>query len=198
MSETVNRITDIFAKHRRLVDTTLTAVLPELNNWVQRAMETWKRGGKLLTFGNGGSAADACHLVAELVGRLDGESPALSALALNTDPAVMTSLANDYGYKDIFYRQVMALGCKGDMVVAISTSGNSINCLRGVELANSMGIATVSLTGKGGGKVAKSSNISVIVPSKDTQRIQEMHGIIIHAFCDIIKSWAKRTFPGKT
>jgi D-sedoheptulose 7-phosphate isomerase len=181
----------IFSQHHEYLEATLPAVLPSLISWIEQAKETFSQGRKLLAFGNGGSAADACHLVSELVGRLSGESPALPAIALNTDPAVITSLANDFGYDMLFYRQLEALTEKGDMALAISTSGRSANCIRGLELANRLGAVTVALTGQDGGELAKTASLSIIVPGDDTQRIQEMHELVIHAFCHVIKDWAK-------
>jgi D-sedoheptulose 7-phosphate isomerase len=194
MPDIKGHIAEIFSEHRQYLDKTLPAVLAQLISWIEQAKETFSRGGKLLVFGNGGSAADACHLVSELVGRLSGESPALPAIALNTDPAVITSLSNDFGYDFLFHRQLEALTKKGDMVLAISTSGRSVNCIRGLELANSLGAVTVALSGQDGGELAKISSLSIIVPGENTQRLQEMHELVIHAFCDVIKEWGKSSF----
>jgi D-sedoheptulose 7-phosphate isomerase len=194
MPNTKGHIAGIFSEHRQYLDKTLPAVLAQLISWIEQAKETFSRGGKLLAFGNGGSATDACHLVSELVGRLSGESPALPAISLNTDPAVITSLSNDFGYDLLFHRQLEALTKKGDMVLAISTSGRSVNCIRGLELANKLGAVTVALSGHDGGELAKISSLAIVVPGENTQRLQEMHELVIHAFCDVIKEWGKISF----
>ncbi|MDT7043060.1 D-sedoheptulose 7-phosphate isomerase [Candidatus Nitronereus thalassa] len=144
-------------------------------------------GGKILLFGNGGSATDASHIAAEFVGRYDRDRTPLPALALGTDMAAITCIANDYEYADIFSRQIMALGRKGDIAIAISTSGNSPNVLKAVETAQGQGLTTVAWTGKGGGKLGNQVDYPFVVPSKVTARIQECHITLGHVLCEIVE-----------
>jgi D-sedoheptulose 7-phosphate isomerase len=143
-----------------------------------------KGGGKLIVFGNGGSAADSQHIVAELVGRFKKERRAIPAVALTTNTSTLTAIANDYGYDVSFSRQIEALAAKGDVVLAISTSGNAKNVLAAVRKAREMGLVTIGLTGGEGGELAKTADISVIVPSRVTARIQESHIMIGHIICE--------------
>jgi D-sedoheptulose 7-phosphate isomerase len=147
----------------------------------------YRRGGKLLLCGNGGSAADAQHIAGELVGRFLQERRALSAIALTTDTSVLTALANDYNVEKIFARQVEAHGVSGDALLAISTSGNSPNIVHAVEIARSRGIKTIALLGKGGGLLKKSCDVDIIIPSDNTQRIQEAHITIGHIICGLVE-----------
>jgi len=137
--------------------------------------------------GNGGSASDSQHLAGELVGRFVADRKPLKSIALNTDSAVMTCIVNDYGYEHIFSRQVEGLGVEGDVLVGISTSGNSRNILNAIETANNKGMFTIGLLGKGGGKASNLVKQSIIVPSKTTARVQEMHILIGHILCDLIE-----------
>jgi D-sedoheptulose 7-phosphate isomerase len=146
-----------------------------------------KAGRKLMVCGNGGSAADAQHLVAEFVSRLVEDRPALRAIALTTDSSILTAIGNDYGYEHVFERQVEALGISGDVLLSISTSGNSKNCVRALQLARKMGIHTVSYLGNGGGSMRELSDISVIIPSKVTMNIQESHLALEHIFCLLVE-----------
>jgi len=146
-----------------------------------------ERGGTIFWCGNGGSASDSQHLAGELVGRFVDERKPLKSIALTADSAVMTCIVNDYGYEHIFSRQIEALGVKGDVLVGISTSGNSENVIHAFEIAKQHGITTIGLLGKGGGKCASVSNQSIIVPSQSTARIQEMHILIGHILCDLIE-----------
>ena len=143
--------------------------------------------GKILLFGNGGSATDASHIAAEFVGRYDRDRVPLPALALSTDMATITCIANDYEYADIFARQISGLGRKGDIAIAISTSGNSLNVLKAVEVARNLGLTTVAWTGKGGGKLASSVDYSFVVPSNVTARIQECHITLGHVLCELVE-----------
>jgi len=146
-----------------------------------------KAGRKLMVCGNGGSAADAQHLVAEFVSRLVEDRPALRAVALTTDSSILTAIGNDYGYEHVFERQVEALGISGDVLLTISTSGNSKNCVQALQLARKMGIHTVSYLGNGGGSMRELSDISVIVPSNVTMNIQESHLALEHIFCLLVE-----------
>jgi D-sedoheptulose 7-phosphate isomerase len=149
--------------------------------------EAMKAGRKLMVCGNGGSAADAQHLVAEFVSRLTIDRPALRAIALTTDTSILTAIGNDYSYDNVFERQVEALGVAGDVLLAISTSGNSKNCVKALKLARTMGIHTVSYTGNGGGAMKALSDINVIVPSNVTMNIQESHLALEHIFCMVVE-----------
>jgi len=145
-------------------------------------------GGKVIVFGNGGSAADAQHMAAEFVGRYRAERMALAALALTTDSSALTAIGNDYGFEQVFSRQLEAMGKAGDVVLAISTSGNSPNVLRGVEVAKKLGMATIGLSGKAGGKLRGMADICMCVPSDSIPRIQEAHTLIIHILSGIVEN----------
>ncbi len=149
-------------------------------------------GGKLIAFGNGGSAADAQHIAAEFVGRYRVERKAFAAIALTTDSSALTAIGNDYGFEQIFSRQLEAVGKSGDVVLAISTSGNSPNVLRGVEVAIKLGMATIGLSGKTGGKLGGMVDICLCAPTESTPRIQEAHTLIIHILSGIVEG----TFVG--
>ena len=145
--------------------------------------------GKILSCGNGGSAGDAQHFSAELLNRFEIERPGLPAIALTTDSSTLTAIANDYQYEEIFYKQILALGNNQDVLLAISTSGNSANIIKAVHAAHDRDMTVISLTGKGGGKLAqllKDNDIEIRVPSDRTARIQEVHLLVIHCLCDII------------
>jgi phosphoheptose isomerase len=147
-----------------------------------------KSGGKLLLFGNGGSAADAQHVAAELVGRFQHDRAALSAIALTTDTSVLTSLGNDDSYERVFVRQIEALGRAGDVALGISTSGLSPNVISGLETAKAHGLRTIGLTGRDGGHVGKVVEIHVNVPAESTARVQEVHRTLLHAICEIVEN----------
>jgi phosphoheptose isomerase len=147
-----------------------------------------KRGGKLLMFGNGGSAADAQHVAAELVGRFQRERVALAAVALTTDTSVLTSIANDYAFDRIFARQVEALGRAGDVAFGISTSGASPNVVAALEAARALDIRTIALTGGDGGAVGRAAAIHINVPSRATARVQEVHRTLLHVICEIVEN----------
>lgn len=146
-----------------------------------------RAGGKLLVFGNGGSAADSQHITAELVGRFKKERKAIAAVALTANTSILTAIANDYGYDVIFSRQVEALGRKGDAALGISTSGHSKNVIDALKKAKSMGLATIGMTGEGGGAMKEVSDVTIAVPSKDTPRIQESHALVGHILCELIE-----------
>ena len=149
--------------------------------------ESLKNGGKLLLMGNGGSAADAQHIAAELVGRFKKERAGIPALALTVDTSSLTALGNDYGFELIFSRQVEALARKGDVLLGFSTSGNSENVLRAFKLASEMGVVTIAFLGKEGGRAKDLVNLAIVVPSDDTARIQEVHITLGHIICEIIE-----------
>jgi len=157
--------------------------------------DTFARGGKVLLFGNGGSAADAQHIAAEFVNRFVIERPPLPAIALTTDSSALTSIANDYGYKDVFAKQVRALGRKGDVAIAISTSGTSPSVVRAVDACAKLGITTVGLTGRDGGKMrGKVDHLLNVSGSRETARIQETHILAAHVLCQLVdeKLYGKR------
>lgn len=156
---------------------------PRIEAVARMMAEVLRRGGKLLFFGNGGSAADAQHLAAEFVNRFLRDRGPLAAVALSTDTSALTAIGNDLGFDQVFARQVEALARPGDLVVAISTSGNSRNVLRGVEAARRAGCTTVGLTGGTGGLLAKAVDEAFVVPSAETPRIQETHITLGHALC---------------
>lgn len=146
-----------------------------------------RSGRKVIAFGNGGSASDAQHFVAELVGRYRVDREALAAVALTVNASSLTAIANDYGFAEIFARQLAAIGKAGDVVLAISTSGNSPNILRALETAKQMGIRRIGLTGQSGGKLRSEVEICISAPSTSTPRIQECHALIIHILCGIVE-----------
>jgi D-sedoheptulose 7-phosphate isomerase len=145
-----------------------------------------RQGNKLLLFGNGGSAADAQHLAAEFVGRYVSERSPLAAVALTTDTSALTAIGNDYGFEQVFARQIRALGRRGDVAIAISTSGRSRNVILGVEAAREAGLATIALTGGDGGELAPIVDVAIVVPSSTTARIQECHITIGHVLCEYV------------
>jgi D-sedoheptulose 7-phosphate isomerase len=153
----------------------------------QMIVATILSGSKLLIFGNGGSAADAQHIAAELVNRLNHDRPPIPAIALTTDTSILTSIGNDSSFDEIFERQLRALGRKGDLAIAISTSGNSPNVLRAVAAARELGIVTIGLTGRSGGKLAEEVDLALIVEAESTQHIQETHITIGHILCELIE-----------
>src|SRR5690349_7303030 len=150
-------------------------------------VETVRGGGKVLVFGNGGSAADAQHIAAELVNRLNYDRPPIAAIALTTDTSILTSVANDATFAELFERQVRALGRRGDAVIAISTSGNSPNVLKAVAAARELGLKVVALAGRNGGGLAPMADIALVVESDSTQRVQETHIAIAHILCELIE-----------
>ena len=154
---------------------------------VRRMTSCLKAGGKVMACGNGGSAADSQHFAAELVNRFEQERPPLAAIALTTDTSTLTSIANDYRYEDVFAKQVQALGRTGDVLLAISTSGNSPNVIEAIHAAHACGVSVVALTGRNGGKITAllgSDDVHLCVPAQRTARIQEVHLLAIHCLCD--------------
>jgi D-sedoheptulose 7-phosphate isomerase len=144
-------------------------------------------GGKIILFGNGGSAADAQHIAAELIGRYLRDRPALAALALTTNASILTAIANDCTYEEIFSRQIEAIGCKGDLAIGISTSGNSKNVIRALLAAKKKGLVTVGMTGSSGGGLRRETDYCLCIPSEHTPRIQEAHIAVGHILCEIIE-----------
>jgi len=163
------------------------SLLDKIKETALLIIEAYGSGKKLVLFGNGGSAADAQHIAAELVNKLKLERSALAALAFTTDTSILTSVANDYDYSRVFARQVEALVQEGDVVIGISTSGSSLNVLKGIEVAKEKGARTIGFTGKGGGKLVQIADLTVEVPSSDTPRIQEAHITILHIICFLVE-----------
>lgn len=163
----------------------------DLEQEILRAVEVWKSaiqaGGKVIFCGNGGSAADAQHLAAELMGRFLFDRAPMAAVSLTVDTSALTAIGNDYGYADVFSRQLRGIGKKGDVIVGMSTSGNSENVVKAFEVARELGITTVGLTGTGGGKMAALSDILLAVPNSRTNHIQEAHIAIGHMICAMVE-----------
>ena len=153
---------------------------------VKLLVQTFRSGRKVILFGNGGSATDASHIAAEFVNRFLIDRPPLPAIALNTDPAVITSISNDFGYDQIFSKQLMALGQEGDVVLGISTSGNSENVIKALDVAKKGGMKSIVLTGGTGGKLAALADYTFIVPSRHTPHIQETHITLGHILCQLV------------
>jgi D-sedoheptulose 7-phosphate isomerase len=171
--------------HRTVIELIERDMTREIAALVDMLVDVFKHGGKLLVMGNGGSAADAQHFVAEIVGRFKLERAALPAVALTTDTSILTAIGNDYGYDSVFSRQIEALATDQDVVIGISTSGNSANIFKALTGARLRGCRTVGLLGKDGGSIKGVCDLSLIVPCDDTPRIQEGHITIIHIVCDL-------------
>ena len=170
---------------RRLLDAELVDRVARV---AERVVECYEAGGKVLFFGNGGSAADAQHLATEMCGRFLLERPALPAIALADNGAALTAIANDYAFADVFSRQVEAFGAPGDVAIGISTSGMSENVVRAIETARARGLATAALTGGSGGRLAAVAELCVTVPATEVPRIQEAHGLLGHVLCELVES----------
>ena len=181
-----DRIATIVNSHIEIIET-LHTIIEDITSAAKIMTQCINSGNKILFAGNGGSAADAQHLAAELVNRFLQERKPLPGLALTTDTSILTAVSNDYSYNDIFVKQLMALGKDGDVFIGISTSGNSANVIKGIETAKGIGLKTISLTGCQGGKLAPVSDIKIIVPSKNTARIQESHNCILHSICELVE-----------
>ena len=161
--------------------------LPAVEECGHQIKQVLKSGGKLMTAGNGGSAADALNLAEELVGRFDKERPSLPAICLSADPTLLTCIGNDYGYDQLFARQVQGLGKPGDILVIFSTSGNSNNLILAMESAKRNNVKTIAVLGKNGGRAKGLADHEIIVPSKETARIQELHTFILHCWLTLIE-----------
>ncbi len=172
--------------HKETIEKTIEIMVPDIQEASILMVNTLKGGGKVLLCGNGGSAADAQHIAAELTGRYKSERKGLPAIALTTDTSALTAISNDYGYDRVFDRQVEALANKGDLLIGISTSGNSQNIISALTSAKAAGCQTLGFSGREGGKMNKVCDINLVVPSTDTPRIQEMHILIGHILCQAI------------
>ena len=178
----LQQVQDAIDLKRRFFDAELDHVLAQADDMAERL----RRGGRILVAGNGGSAADAQHLAAELSGRYLKERKALAGIALTTDTSALTAIGNDYGFDVVFSRQVEALGRPGDLFIGISTSGNSPNVIKAVESAKELGLKTLGLLGRDGGKLKTLVDDALVVPSSVTARIQEVHQMIYHFWCEAI------------
>jgi D-sedoheptulose 7-phosphate isomerase len=191
-------IRDALERHRRVAEDLAASFVEPIEKAAGRIVQCYRSGCKVLVMGNGGSAADAQHFAAELVGRYVRERSALPAIALTTDTSILTAVANDYGYNDVFRRQVEAHANPGDVVVGISTSGNSENVCRALETARARGATTIALGGGDGGRMKALADLSLIVPVKETARVQEAHITIIHILCDIVERGMTEHDAGQT
>lgn len=187
--EPLTRIERHFVASLEAKQRTLAAMGPRIVQAAELLAERLRQGNKILVCGNGGSAADAQHFAAELVNRFEIERPGLAAIALTTDSSALTSIANDYAFEQIFARQIRALGRPGDVLLAISTSGNSPNVLVAIDAARELGMVTLVLTGRDGGRMAEQlggEDIEIRAVAPATARIQETHILIIHCLCDLV------------
>ncbi len=175
-----------FSEHLKTAQATLEYISAPLEIAANLCIDSLQSGGKILIFGNGGSAADAQHIAAELVGRYKIERKGLPAIALTTDTSALTSIGNDYGYARVFDRQVEALANKGDVVIGISTGGSSGNVISALKLAKELGCKTIGFSGRDGGEMNTLCDINLVIPAEDTPRIQEMHIVIGHTICHLI------------
>ena len=175
-----------FREHLKTAQATLECITEPLETVANLCIDSFRNGGKILIFGNGGSAADVQHIAAEMVGRYKVERKGLPAIALTTDTSALTSIGNDYGYDQVFNRQVEALANKGDVVIGISTGGSSTNVISALRLAKDLGCKTIGFSGRDGGEMNTLCNVNLVVPAEDTPRIQEMHIVIGHTICHLI------------
>jgi D-sedoheptulose 7-phosphate isomerase len=189
MNAAEERIRSHFTDSAQLKLAAAEALAPPIARAAGLVTEALLADGKILACGNGGSAADAQHLAAEMVGRFERERPELPAIALTTDTSILTAVANDYAFDHVFAKQVRALGDKGDVLVAFSTSGNSTNVIAAIEAAHERELSVVALTGKGGGRIGnmlRDGDVHICVPHDRTARIQEVHLLALHCLCDAI------------
>ncbi len=179
-------ITQEFEAHQQSIHAVMKTMHEPLEKAAKLLIQTLQNGNKVLLCGNGGSAADAQHIAAELTGRYKSERRGLPAIALTTDTSALTAISNDYGYERVFARQVEALANKNDLLIGISTSGNSNNILLALQEAKALGCATLGLSGKDGGRMNEICDINLVVPANDTPRIQEMHILFGHILCHVV------------
>jgi len=182
-----DRIKDLFLESIQIKEELLHNSIGQIIEIADAMIDALKKGGKVLLFGNGGSASDSQHIAAELVGRFKKDRSALAAIALTTNTSILTSLANDYGYEVVFSKQIEALAQKNDIAIGISTSGKAKNVAAGIKQAKKMGLKTVALTGGDGGELARLADIFLVIPSSVTARIQEAHITIGHILCELVE-----------
>ncbi len=181
-----NIIISELTQHKKTIEKVIELLRSDIEEVCNLALETIKANKKIILFGNGGSAADAQHIAAELTGRYKAERKALPAIALTTDTSALTAIGNDFGYEKVFERQLEALGNEGDLLIGISSTGNSQNVIRAFKKGKKIGCKLVGFSGKDGGKFNDVCNLNIVVPSNDTPRIQEMHILIGHIVCQVI------------
>jgi D-sedoheptulose 7-phosphate isomerase len=186
MREGIRRGEEVFEAAIKIHDRVRSNLGPAIVA-AQAISDALKSGHKLLVFGNGGSAADAQHVAGELVGRFRRERAPMPAIALTVDTSILTAIGNDYSFKQVFARQVEALGRPGDVALGISTSGESPNVVAALQTARAKGLKTVALTGRDGGSVGRAAEIHVNVPDQNTQRVQEVHMTLLHVMCEVIE-----------
>jgi len=184
-----DHIKDILMQSIQIKEDLLHTRIEQIIDLSNMVIESLKKGGKVMLFGNGGSASDSQHIAAELVGRYQKDRAPLPAIALTTNTSILTAIANDYGYEFVFSKQVEALGQKNDIVIGISTSGKAKNVTTGIKQAKKMGNKTIVFTGGDGGEVAKLADVSLIVPSKITALIQEAHIAVGHIICELVEDY---------
>lgn len=172
--------------HKLVIEKVINSLQQNIELACELAVNTIKQGNKIILMGNGGSAADAQHIAAEFTGRYKVERKGLPAIAVTTDTSALTAIGNDYGYQHVFERQVEALAQPGDLVIGISSTGNSENVVNAFSKAKEMNCKTLGLSGKGGGKFNSSCDLNIVIPSNDTPRVQEMHILIGHIMCQVV------------
>ncbi len=188
-TDPVQRVVDNFKQSIEAANTCVEQVAGPIADAARLMVEALLHENKILACGNGGSASDALHFTAELLNRFEQDRPPLAALSLNSDMATLTAIANDYDYGQVFSKQILALGLPGDILLAITTSGNSENVIQAVTAAHEHGMNVVAMSGRDGGELAnilQDGDVSICVPNRRTTRIQEIHGIAIHCICDLI------------
>ncbi|MFC1804740.1 SIS domain-containing protein [Candidatus Omnitrophota bacterium] len=182
-----DRIKDILLENIHIKEQLMHESIAKIIGIAELAVDSLKKGGKVIIFGNGGSASDSQHIAAELIGRFQKDRKAMAAVALTTNTSILTALANDYGYEVVFAKQIEGLAHKNDIAIGISTSGKAKNVAAGLKQAKKMGLKTVALTGGDGGDIAKIADASLVIPSKVTARIQEAHITVAHVICELIE-----------
>ncbi len=186
LQNTQNFVNNELEEHLKNTES-IYKLIPKINNLTNIIISAFKKEKKLLICGNGGSAADAQHFASELIGRYEKERSSFPAIALTTDTSAITSISNDFGFDNVFSRQIEGLGKPGDVLIVISTSGNSKNLIRAIETAKKNNVRCVALLGNQGGLISEMVDLKIIISSKRTCRIQEMHGLIIHIICGLIE-----------
>lgn len=185
----MSKIDKEFNEHIEVANETLGLLAEKIQDGADLIIQALKNGNKIILFGNGGSASDAQHIAAELVGRYKSERKALPAIALNTDTSIITAVGNDYGYDEVYKRQVEAIANPGDVLIGISTSGKSKNVLNALHCSKIIGCTNIGLSGKDGGSMSDFCDLNIVIPSKITARIQEMHILIGHIFCELVDNY---------
>ena len=184
-------IGEAFRRHAKVVEESLAQLLPEIQRAAEMLLGVANAGHKILVCGNGGSAADAQHLAAEWVCRYKDDRPPLAAIALTVDTSALTAIGNDYGFENVFVRQVEALGNEGDVLVVFTTSGKSKNILNAIQVAKKKGLKIIALTGEKGKDLKNVADAAIVVPTEETARIQEIHELIYHIWCELVDEKSK-------